>query len=175
MKLSLLSPILAKFQFCWFLDLFWAFFPCKKYKKWNRRRTAEGVLKSKNWRTQIRQILPGSTASLLEPLARRRITSTPWSITWPFKGSDMLAHKWEGEARSEQRRPRLPWPPPFFGRTCLCVLCVAKQGFSWVDSRWSAQVEPLLPWGETMRSDLREVGQTKEGLMRSVSCKEGRS
>ena len=45
MKLSLLSPILAKFQFCWFLDLFWAFFPCKKYKKWNRRRTAEGVLK----------------------------------------------------------------------------------------------------------------------------------
>ena len=30
------------------------FFPCKKYKKWNRRRTAEGVLKSKNWRKQIR-------------------------------------------------------------------------------------------------------------------------
>ena len=54
MKLSLLSPILAKFQFCWFSGLFWAFFPCKKYKKWNRRRTAEGVLKSKNWRKQIR-------------------------------------------------------------------------------------------------------------------------
>ena len=33
MKLSLLSPILAKFQFCWFSGLFWAFFPCKKCKK----------------------------------------------------------------------------------------------------------------------------------------------
>ena len=32
-KLSLLSPILAKFQFCWFSGLFWAFFPCKKCKK----------------------------------------------------------------------------------------------------------------------------------------------
>ena len=33
MKLSFLSPILAKFQFCWFSGLFWAFFPCKKCKK----------------------------------------------------------------------------------------------------------------------------------------------
>ena len=33
MKLSLLSQILAKFQFCWFSGLFWAFFPCKKCKK----------------------------------------------------------------------------------------------------------------------------------------------
>ena len=33
MKLSLLSPILAKFPFCGFLGLFWAFFPCKKCKK----------------------------------------------------------------------------------------------------------------------------------------------
>ena len=32
MKLSLLSPILAKFQFCWFLGLFWAFFPWKSAK-----------------------------------------------------------------------------------------------------------------------------------------------
>ena len=32
MKLSLLSPILAILQFCWFLGLFWAFFPCKKCK-----------------------------------------------------------------------------------------------------------------------------------------------
>ena len=30
MNLSRLSPILAKFQFCWFLGPFWAFFPCKK-------------------------------------------------------------------------------------------------------------------------------------------------
>ena len=34
-KLSLLSPILAKFQFCWFSGLFWAFFPCKKCKNEN--------------------------------------------------------------------------------------------------------------------------------------------
>ena len=32
-KLSLLSPILAKIQFCWFSGIFWAFFPCKKCKK----------------------------------------------------------------------------------------------------------------------------------------------
>ena len=32
-KISLFSPILAKFQFCWFSGLFWAFFPCKKGKK----------------------------------------------------------------------------------------------------------------------------------------------
>ena len=48
MKLSLLSPILAKFQFCWFSGLFWAFFPCKKYKKWNRIFAAKEVLKSKH-------------------------------------------------------------------------------------------------------------------------------
>ena len=35
MKLSLLSLILAKFQFCWFSGLFWAFFPCKKCKNKN--------------------------------------------------------------------------------------------------------------------------------------------
>ena len=35
MKLSLFSPILAKFQFCWFSGLFWAFFPCKKCKNEN--------------------------------------------------------------------------------------------------------------------------------------------
>ena len=52
MNLSLLSQILVKFQFCWFSGLFWAFFPCKKYKKWNRRRTADGVLKSKNWKNK---------------------------------------------------------------------------------------------------------------------------
>ena len=52
MKLSLLSPILAKFQFCWFSGLFWAFFPCKKDQKWNRIFTAEEVLKSKKWRKQ---------------------------------------------------------------------------------------------------------------------------
>ena len=28
-NLSLLGPILAKFQFCWFSGLFWPFFPCK--------------------------------------------------------------------------------------------------------------------------------------------------
>ena len=33
MKLSLFSPILAKFQFCWFLGLCWAFFSCKRCKK----------------------------------------------------------------------------------------------------------------------------------------------
>ena len=32
-KISLFSPILAKFQFCCFSGLFWAFFPCKKGKK----------------------------------------------------------------------------------------------------------------------------------------------
>ena len=53
-KLSLLSPILAKFQFCWFSCLFWAFFPCKKWKNQNRIFAAKGVLKSKNWRKQIR-------------------------------------------------------------------------------------------------------------------------
>ena len=33
MNLSLLGPVLAKFQFCWFSGLFWAFFPCKKCTK----------------------------------------------------------------------------------------------------------------------------------------------
>ena len=32
-KISPFSLILAKFQFCWFSGLFWAFFPCKKGKK----------------------------------------------------------------------------------------------------------------------------------------------
>ena len=32
-KLSVLSPILTKYQFCWFSGLFWVFFPCKKCKK----------------------------------------------------------------------------------------------------------------------------------------------
>ena len=35
MNLSLLSPILVKFQFCWFSGLFWAFFPSKKCKHEN--------------------------------------------------------------------------------------------------------------------------------------------
>ena len=34
-NLSLLGPILAKFQFCWFSGLFWAFFPSKKCKHEN--------------------------------------------------------------------------------------------------------------------------------------------
>ena len=34
-KWALLGPILAKFQFCWFSGLFWAFFPSKKCKNEN--------------------------------------------------------------------------------------------------------------------------------------------
>ena len=34
-NLSLLGQILAKFQFCWFSGLFWAFFPSKKCKNEN--------------------------------------------------------------------------------------------------------------------------------------------